>query len=101
MTAIGRLHEHAAAVGFIRHARGQSETRQRIKRAAHGRLSKRESFSKSADRVRSRFKRNAKKDCCLPDIQIRAISPNSLSKNIFKQGKRCCAVHDSSNWPAP
>lgn len=55
MAAIRRLHEHAATIGFIRYARRQTETRQRIKRAAHGRLSERESFSKSTNRMRSGF----------------------------------------------
>jgi hypothetical protein len=82
------LNENAATVGFIGNPHREAETRQRIKRTAHGWLAETESFRKSTHRVRSGFKRNAKEDCSLTDIKIRAVRPHRFRQYIFKQGKR-------------
>jgi hypothetical protein len=82
------LNENAATVGFIGNPHREAETRQRIKRTAHGWLAETESFRKSAHRVGSGVQRNTKEDCSLTDVKVRAVRPHRFRKYIFKEGKR-------------
>jgi len=82
------LNENAATVGFIGNPHRETETRECIKRPAHGWLAETESFRKSAHRVGSGVQRNTKEDCSLTDVKVRAVRPHRFRKYIFKEGKR-------------
>jgi hypothetical protein len=83
-TSRSRVHQHAAAVGFIGNPHREAEARKRIKRAAHRRFTQAKRLGKTADSVRPRLQRNSQENGGLSNVEIWTIGANSFRQYVFE-----------------